>query len=67
MIYYENECCNCGLPCTFEACEHYKVLHTKCDFCHDTDIKLFHYNGWEICAECLLNEFDVVEGSDDWI
>lgn len=66
MIYYTNECVDCGLPCTYEACPYYKVKHTKCDFCPKEDVKLYHYNGWEICEECLLKEFDVIEGTDEW-
>lgn len=66
MIYYENECVDCGLPCIYSACPYYKVKHYKCDNCSNEDVKLYHYDGAEICKKCLLNEFDVVEGSDDW-
>lgn len=66
MKYYENECVNCGLPCVFESCPNYKVKHFRCDFCKNEDIKLYEYNGYEICGDCLLKEFDVVEGSDNW-
>ena len=66
MIYYTNECVDCGLPCSHDLCPYYKVKHFKCDFCKIEDIKLYNYNGWQICEDCLLKEFDVVEGSDDW-
>lgn len=65
MIYYTNECCDCGLPCTFESCPNYKVKHSKCDFCKDEDIKLYDYHGSEICGSCLLKEFPVVY-NDEW-
>lgn len=63
MKYVENDCCDCGLPCIHYACPFYKVEHFECDFCHQ-EAKLYHYNGYEICEECLLKEFEVVEGSD---
>lgn len=66
MIYYENECVGCGLPCLHGLCPHYRVKHFQCDFCKTEDVKLYDYNGWQICEECLLGKFDVVEGSDDW-
>jgi hypothetical protein len=66
MIYYTNECASCGLPCNFERCPNYRVKHVRCDFCKDKNIKLYKYNGWEICEECLLREFEVVDGTDDW-
>ena len=67
MIYYQNDCVDCALPCIFSSCPHYNVLHSKCDYCKREDVKLHKYLGSEICEECLLNEFEVVEGTDDWI
>ena len=66
MIYYTNECVSCGFPCIFESCPNYKVKHFKCDFCKEEDVKLYNYNGWEICEDCLLKEFPVVHGTDEW-
>lgn len=66
MIYYQNECVDCGLPCIRESCPYYRVKHSKCEFCNEEDIRLYHYNGYEICESCLLKEFDVVEGTDEW-
>ena len=64
MRYYTNECADCGLPCLFESCPNYEVLHFKCDFCETEDVKLYDYDGHEICEECLLEQFKAVEGSD---
>lgn len=64
MKYYTNECCECQLPCVYETCPYYKVEHFKCDRCGEEDIKLYDYFGEEICEECLLKEFKIVEGSD---
>ena len=66
MEYYTNECVSCGLPCLYNACPYYRVKHIKCEFCNEKDIKLYHYNGYKICESCLLKEFDVVEGTDEW-
>ena len=64
MRYYTSNCCDCGLPCLYEGCPNYKVECFVCDFCKDEDSTLYEYDGYEICADCLLKEFKVVEGSD---
>ena len=65
MRKIENECVDCGLPCLGSFCPHRNVFHYYCDRCKE-EAKLYHYNGEEICVECLLEEFDVVDGSDKW-
>lgn len=66
MKYYSNDCVDCGLPCRGSACRYYRVQHFKCDYCKEEDIKLYNYNDDEICEECLIKQFEVVEGSDVW-
>ena len=66
MRYYETECVSCGFPCMGKGCPYYRVEHFKCDLCKEEDVKLYHYDGIEICEECLLKQFEVVEGSDEW-
>lgn len=66
MIYYTNDCCDCGLPCKYDLCPYYKVQHCECDFCKTQDVKLYCYDGYEICEECILEQFEVVEGTDNW-
>lgn len=66
MIYYENECVDCGMPCIYEACPHYRVKHYACDRCGDEGATLYHYHGEQVCENCILKEYDVVEGSDGW-
>ena len=66
MRYYESNCCDCGLPCVYESCPHYMVEYFKCDFCKEENVKLYEYNDWEVCGDCLLAEFRVVSGSDDY-
>lgn len=63
MKYYSNDCVDCGLPCLGAACKYNNVPHFKCDYCGEEDVKLYEYGNCEICEECLLKEFDVVEGT----
>lgn len=61
MIRYESSCVNCGFPCRYEACQNYRVRILECDRCHDELDKLYDFYGEEICEECLLKEFEVIE------
>ena len=66
MRYYTNECVRCGLPCVYEACPYYNVEHFQCDECGE-ETKLYHSdNGMELCAECILKGYTVVDGSDTY-
>lgn len=64
MIYQTTDCVGCELYCIREACRYYSVYRFKCDYCGEEDVKLYKYDGCQICEECLLKEFEVVEGSD---
>lgn len=64
MRYHTNECCDCGLPCIHKACPYYEVEHFQCDFCKEEDVRLYNYNGYEVCGECLIKEFEVIKGSE---
>ena len=59
----ENECVSCGLPCLGNSCPNRNVVRFYCDRCGEEG-KLYHYGSEELCGECLLEEFDVVEGSE---
>ena len=64
MITYEDECCGCtteSYPCLGSACPNRNVKHLYCDKCKDDVEKLYKYDGQEICEECLLKEFEVIE------
>lgn len=63
-IRYENRCCDCAVPaypCLGDSCglRRYKVLY--CDKCESEVDRLYKYDGQEICEECLLEEFEVIE------
>ena len=63
----ENECVSCGLPCRGNSCPYRNVTRFYCDYCGEEG-KLYHYEGKELCKECLieevLEECEIVKGSD---
>ena len=68
MKKIQNECVGCrdlGLYCLGDYCPNRNVEHFQCDCCGEEDVKLYHYDGSEVCADCLLKDFEVVEGSED--
>ena len=62
MMSIENECVDCGLPCLGESCPFRNVTRYYCDKCND-EAPLYYYGGMELCAECILEQLDKVEGS----
>jgi hypothetical protein len=65
MIKYENECVGCPteMGCLGSICPNRNVVRYYCDHCGSEE-KLYHYDDSELCEECLLKNFEVVEGSD---
>ena len=63
MITYEDECVGCPteMGCMGSACPNRNVKHLCCDECGDDVKKLYKYDGREICEDCLLTEFEVIE------
>lgn len=66
MKKIEDECVGCPieLGCLGSTCRYKNVVHFYCDRC-GCEEKLYHFDDEELCAECLLKEFEVVEGSED--
>lgn len=66
MKRIEDECVGCPpeIGCLGRSCPNRNVVHYYCDKCGD-ETTLYDYYGEEICEECLLKEFEIVEGSDD--
>ena len=60
-----DECVGCPpeIGCFGSSCPYKNVVRFYCDRCGEEN-KLYHYDGEELCEDCLLKEFDVVEGSD---
>ena len=66
MRKIESECVGCtamGLHCLGSSCPNINVVRFYCDEC-GIEGKLRHYDDKELCEDCLLDKFDVVEGSD---
>lgn len=66
MQRIEDECVGCkdiGLYCIGSSCPNRNVTRYYCDRCGCEDT-LYYYDSEELCQECLLNEFEVVEGSN---
>ncbi len=66
MRKVENECVCCApeLGCLGNRCQYRNVVRFYCDRCGE-ETTLYHCDGEEICAECLLKEFSIVEDSED--
>ena len=66
MKKIENECVGCPpeLGCLGSICPNRNVARFYCDRCGE-EAKLYHCYGEELCEECVLDQFEVVEGSDD--
>lgn len=52
MTVYEDECCDCGLPCIGDACKYKNVPHLYCDECGD-EAALYEFDGRELCIRCI--------------
>ena len=66
MRITESECVGCtsvGLYCLGDSCRNNNVTRYYCDHCGKEE-KLYYYDNLEICEECLLKQFEVVEGTD---
>lgn len=63
MIRVVDGCVNCGLPCIGTACPHKQELEYYCDDCGEVD-RLYHFDGLELCSECVLKRLITVEGTE---
>lgn len=61
MIKIENDCVDCGFPCQFNACPYYRVKHYYCDECGNEEDTLYQCDDRQLCENCLIQEFPVVE------
>lgn len=60
----ENECVMCGLPCMGDSCPNRNVIRFYCDDCGE-ETTLYHYDGEELCIDCIKNRLEKVEGSEE--
>ena len=61
MKISESDCVDCGLPCMYKACPHYEVVRYICDNCKDDVYELYHFEGQELCGDCVLEQLEKVE------
>jgi hypothetical protein len=64
MISVESDCVDCGLPCIYNACPHYKAIRYICDSCNDEVNDLFLFDGQELCINCIEHKLERVEYYD---
>ncbi|MGN0246518.1 MAG: hypothetical protein ACI4DK_11245 [Lachnospiraceae bacterium] len=62
MKTVESDCVDCGLPCLYEACPHYRVTRYLCDECEEEQ-PLYYFDGRELCGCCILESLEKVEES----
>lgn len=65
MKIIENDCVGCPpeIGCLGSTCRYSNAPHYYCDECGD-EAKLYEYENKELCENCLLEKFPIVEGSE---
>lgn len=63
MVKTENECCDCGLPCTYESCQYWAVTRLYCDECEEEN-QLYWFDGQQLCLDCIEARLERVEYDD---
>ena len=64
MIKCENECVGCtdmGMPCMGDHCPNRNVPRLYCDRCRQEVEELRHYEGEQVCNDCILENYEIVE------
>lgn len=64
MIVIGSDCVDCDLPCIFNACPYYKVVHYICDHCDEEVDDLYYFGSEQLCADCALKQLEKVEFED---
>jgi hypothetical protein len=64
MRVVSSDCCDCGLPCRYEACRFYKVIRYICDRCEEEHEELYHFGPDELCLNCIKELLERVEYYD---
>ena len=61
MIKVESDCYDCGLPCLYESCPHYKVVRCICDQCGSEEDVLYWWDEQQLCLDCIELELERVD------
>lgn len=64
MIKVESDCYDCGLPCLYESCSHYKVTRRYCDECGSEQDVLYWWDGQQLCLDCIEAQLERVDFDD---
>ena len=56
MLKEESGCVDCGLPCRYQACPHYRITYHVCDDCGEP--AEYQLNGGDYCRECVEKHID---------
>lgn len=64
MIIKESDCCECGFPCRGTSCKYFSVTRYVCDECDAEVDELYWWEGWQICADCVLDQLEKVIEDD---
>lgn len=64
MVRIESDCCDCGLPCLYGACPHYKAVRYICDCCEEEIDDLYYFDNQELCLDCIEQRLERVEIDD---
>lgn len=64
MIKIEYDCVGCGLPCLGSACPYREVPYFYCDDCEYEYEELFHYEGKQLCIDCVAKRLRKVTIDD---
>lgn len=59
-VRYEDQCCDCGLPCLGSSCPNKNVPVWYCDRCGDEGVDLYEVDGKEVCEYCAIKMLPVV-------
>lgn len=64
MKTINDECVGCppGMFCLGSTCQYKNVTRYYCDDCHREN-ELYHFEGDELCEDCVLKRLEKVEGS----
>lgn len=61
MVITKNECVSCGFPCMHDACPNYRVTRYYCDRCKQSVDELREYEGEQLCDDCILDNYEIIE------
>lgn len=59
-VRYEDQCCDCGLPCLGSSCPNRNVPIWYCDECGEEEVTLYVVDGKEVCKDCALKMLPII-------